>query len=143
MRMQTLLQKSADTIKESGFRVFAKKTVLYIKKNTKKEDHSEHPEQLFADVLFINGCYLPHPSRYRVAHQREQLFGNNIVTNEVFFEDLSIELVKHYRSFIFFRCPFTETVGEFIKLAKQHNKVVLFDIDDLVIDEIYEKDIRK
>ena len=137
MRMQTLLQKSADTIKESGFRVFAKKTVLYIKKNTKKEDHSEHPEQLFADVLFINGCYLPHPSRYRVAHQREQLFGNNIVTNEVFFEDLSIELVKHYRSFIFFRCPFTETVGEFIKLAKQHNKVVLFDIDDLVIDKKY------
>ena len=137
MRIRDLWHKSVDTIRYSGIRVFVKKTILYIKKTLKKEDHADHPERIFADVLFINGCYLPHPSRYRVAHKREQLFGSNVISNEVFFEDLTTELVKHYRLFIFFRCPYTETVGEVIALAKAHNKAVLFDIDDLVIDRKY------
>ena len=30
--------------------------------------------------------------------------------------------------------PYTDMIGEFIKLAKKLNKRVLYDIDDLVID---------
>ena len=39
--------------------------------------------------------------------------------------------------FCFFRCPITEEVDAFIKLAKYYNKPVFFDIDDLVIDKKY------
>lgn len=136
-RLKMLWEKSAATLKHDGIRAFFLKTVNYIKKNIKKEDNSNSPEKMFMDVLFINGCFLPHPSRYRVTHQREQLFANGVSSNEIFYENLSLDLVKRYRVFIFFRCPYTEMVGEFIKSAKSMNKRVLFDIDDLVIDRKY------
>ena len=96
------------------------------------------------DVLFINGCgdLVPHPSRYRVTHQREQLNAYNIVSDEVYYTDLSIEQVKFAHIFVFFRCPYTDTIGEFINLAKQMNKIVLFDVDDLVIDTNYTDNIK-
>ena len=43
----------------------------------------------------------------------------------------------NFRVIIFFRCPWTENVDKAIKLAKELNKRVLFDIDDLVIEKIY------
>ncbi len=48
----------------------------------------------------------------------EQLLAKNIVTSEIFYTDLTLDLVKRYRLFIFYRCPYTDTVGEFIELAK-------------------------
>lgn len=92
------------------------------------------------DVLFINGCdpaIVPHPPRYRIAHQQEQLIANNIDSNKVFYTNLSLDQVRNYRVFIFFRCPYTPVIGEFIKLAKKLHKTVLYDIDDLVIDTKY------
>jgi len=93
----------------------------------------------YKDVLFINGCApsVPHPPRYRVTHQREQLAANNISNDEVYYENLDLDLVRYYRAFIIFRCPYIEIVGEFIKKARELNKPVLYDIDDLVIDTKY------
>ena len=136
-RIGTLWEKSITTIKKDGIRAFFLKAIHYIEKSRKKEDNANSPEKMFMDVLFINGCFLPHPFRYRVTHQREQLFANGVSSNEVFYENLSLDLVKRYRVFIFFRCPYTDMVGEFIKLVKSMNKKVLFDIDDLVIDRKY------
>lgn len=136
-RTKILWEKSIATLKNDGLRAFAMKSMNYVKKNAAKEDNANSPEKMFMDVLFINGCFLPHPSRYRVTHQREQLFANGVSSNEVFYEKLSLDLVKRYRVFIFFRCPYTDVVGEFIQLAKSMNKRVLFDIDDLVIDRKY------
>ncbi len=141
-RIKVLWEKSVATLKNDGVKAFFLKAVHYIKKNITKEDNSNSPEKMLMDVLFINGCYLPHPSRYRVAHQREQLFANGVNSNEVFYKNLSLELVKRYRVFIFFRCPYTDMVGEFIKLAKSINKRVLFDVDDLVIDRKYTDQIK-
>lgn len=142
MKVAVLWGKSVDTIRDEGFKTFLKKAVNYLKKIRGMENHPEMPGRMFMDVLFINGCYLPHPSRYRVSHQREQLLSNGISSNEVFFEDLTLDLVKHYRFFIFFRCPYTEMIGEFIKLAKQYHKKVYFDVDDLVIDTKYTNQIK-
>lgn len=130
----TLTKKSIDTLKSDGIKTFVKKAQGYIKR---RNVPAEITGQVYMDVLFINGCYLPHPSRYRVTHQREQLLAFNITSNEVIYEKLTLNLVKQYRLFIFYRCPYTETIGEFIRIAKAHNKTVLYDIDDLVIDEKY------
>lgn len=137
-----LWRKSVKTLRTSGIRGFAKKVIAYVEKIQRLEDNSRKPGEVFMDVLFINGCYLPHPARYRVAHQREQLLANGIKSNEVLFENVTLDLVKRYRLFIFFRCPYTDTIGEFIKLAKQHHKTVLFDVDDLVIDRKYTDQIK-
>ena len=46
-------------------------------------------DKAFMDVLFINGCdkSVPHPPRYRVTHQREQLLAFGIESNEVFYTE--------------------------------------------------------
>lgn len=89
------------------------------------------------DILFINGCTLPHPTRYRVDHQIEQLLANGVSADEVSYDQLTIDMLKYYRGFVFFRCPVTEMIQEFIKQAKICNKKCFFDVDDLVIDQKY------
>ena len=127
-----LLRKSKESIIEDGLTGYTRKVGRYIKQQFDKES-----TQKVKDILFINGCYLPHPSRYRVTHQREQLESNNITTDEVFYEKLSVDLEKYYRGFVFYRCPITPEVKAFIEKAKYNNKTVFFDIDDLVFDTKY------
>ena len=67
-RTKILWEKSIATLKNDGLRAFAMKSMNYVKKNAAKEDNANSPEKMFMDVLFINGCFLPHPSRYRVTH---------------------------------------------------------------------------
>ena len=131
-----LFKRSVRILRERGVRGFFKKVIWYTKGGSWR-DKNAYLKSVFADVLFVNGCTLPHPCRYRVTHQMEQLLANAVTCKEVFFDDLSLDLVKHYRLFIFFRCPWTETVDQFIRLAKGNHKTVLFDIDDLVIDDKY------
>ena len=92
------------------------------------------------DVLFVNGCnpkYLPHPYRYRILHQMEQLNAGFLESDEFYYKDLEPNIVCNYRVIIFYRCPLTPQIEKGIKLAKELNKKVLFDIDDLVIDTKY------
>lgn len=139
-RVKILLKKSKDTIRSCGFKIFIKKSVNYIKKS-KNIERNLDADKVYGDVLFINGSFLPHPSRYRVSHQMEQLQANNINCQQIFFEDLKIDLVKNYRVFIFFRCIMNDEIDNFIELAKKHNKTVIYDIDDLVIDTKYTNQI--
>lgn len=141
-------------MKEEGLKQTIKKSYVYVGTHVVKvypdidatevpSEEELNPEPVDAppivDVLFINGCgsTVPHPARYRVTHQREQLEANNVSTDEVYYMELQMEQIKYANMFIFFRCPCTDTVEEFIKLAKELNKTVLFDIDDLVIDTKY------
>lgn len=145
MRLKWYIKKGTETLKNEGLRIFLLKTKYYIINRFRKNELGQiatECEAICADVLFINGSYLPHPSRYRVSHQKEQLFAYNITSSEVFYEDIKLELVKQYRIFIFFRCPITDEIEEFIALARQYNKNVLFDIDDLVIDKKYTSQIK-
>lgn len=135
--IKDLFGMTVRALKREGARATAKKVRSYLQRGMSKERWKKRYTWIYADVLFINGCYLPHPARYRVSHQREQLLAKNIVTSEIFYTDLIPDMVKRYRLFIFYRCPYTDTVGEFIELAKKYNKHVLFDMDDLLIDKSY------
>ena len=142
--MKLLTEKVIETLKTDGISMVVRKSKRYIAQRLQngQENMINRPERTFADVLFINGCYLPHPSRYRVTHQREQLWAGNVSNNEVFYTDLTLEMVRMYRVFVFFRCPYTDLIGEFIVRAKENHKVVLYDIDDLMIDRDYTKTIK-
>lgn len=143
-----LARDSIKTIKDEGFASFADKATNFVGmlcgRQMKTPVNINRTEEIFKDVLFINGCgpSVPHPARYRVTHQREQLEACRVTTGEVFYGNLQIEQVRCYRVFIFFRCPYTDTIGRFIELAKKLNKHVLFDIDDLVIDTKYTDNIK-
>ena len=98
------------------------------------------------DILFINGCnprVLPHPYRYRVLHQIEQLESGFLDCDKYFYLKFNPDIVRYYRIIIFFRCPWTKKIGEAISFAKKLNKKVLFDIDDLIINTKYTDDISK
>ena len=145
-RVNELTCKGFRMLREDGVLVLISRTSKYLKKILRRQvaKKLKKEKKIFRDVLFVNGCGIdvPHPTRYRVTHQREQLAAYNISTGEVFFEDLDLDLVRYYRTFIFFRCPHTDAVEEFIRLAKELNKKVLFDIDDLVMDTQYTRQIE-
>lgn len=95
------------------------------------------------DVVFVNGCdySVPHPVRYRVDHQIEQLDAAGFTCLKVEANEVTDDLLRHGRIFVIFRCPYTDAIGSLIAGAKALNKTVLYDIDDLVIDTRYTDEI--
>lgn len=133
-----LIEKSKETLNEEGVKGLAKKSIRYIK----GQKNPVNTKTSYKDVLFINGCTLPHPTRYRVDHQIEQLLANGYTADIIFYDKLDLEMEKYYRTFVFFRCPVTDTIKDFIAKAKMQNKVIFYDIDDLVFDKQYTKTIK-
>lgn len=134
-----IIQKINRTIKNDGIFELFPKTINYISYKIKKSIDSKSPKA--KDILFINGCTLPHPERYRVDHQIEQLEFNGLTCDKILYTDLTLEQLKYYRGFIFFRCPITDTIKDFIAKAHYFNKTTFFDIDDLVINKKYTDNI--
>ena len=52
-------------------------------------------------------------------------------------QELKPWMVRCYGAFVIFRCPMTDTLREFATMAKQMNKPLWYDVDDLVIDTKY------
>lgn len=131
-----LVEKVVKSISEEGISGCAVRTGNFLKKQIKAHKRSK---SVYKDILFVSGCRedLPHPWRYRVIHQREQLEFCNISTDEVYYQELSLNQLRYYRAFVFFRCPYTEQIGKFVAIAKKLNKKVIYDVDDLVIDTVY------
>lgn len=92
------------------------------------------------DVLFIYGNQ-EHNYYWRVAVEKEQLLSTNILSGEVYHENISVELAIQFRAFIFVECPFQERTLFFIKEIKKLNKIVLFDMlsDKDVQQELLDK----
>ena len=134
-----MIDKIVNSITEDGLKGFGKRAGKYVAKKLKTQNTAEY----YKDILFISGCWddLPHPKRYRVSHQCEQLEMYNISTDTIYFPNLSLDMVRCYRAFIFFRCPLTEKIGQFVDMAKKLNKTVIYDVDDLVIDTKYTNQI--
>lgn len=137
--LKDLVTKTKATFKEEGVKSLLVKARGYI---TYQMHTSNKPKKVYKDILFINGCELPHPQRYRVDHQIEQLESFGVSCDKVFYADLTIGMLKYYRGFVFYRCPVLPVIEEFIKKAKENHKVCFYDIDDLVFDTKYTNQIK-
>ena len=96
--------------------------------------------RIINDVLFVNGCnpnLNPNSYTYRVLHQIEQLNAANLESRQILYLNIDPIMVCDFRIIIFFKCPWTKEIDEAIALAKNLNKKVLFDIDDLFFDIKY------
>lgn len=88
----------------------------------------------FNNVLFISGC-LGDTQRYRVFNQIEQLTLNRVQAEEVYFENPElISRINSAKIIILHRVPHTPLIELAVSLAKNRNKFVFFDVDDLVYD---------
>lgn len=139
-KIKNVFSKVFRTIKEDGFIELIKKTFRYFR--FKREKRKLKYNSCFKDVLFINGCSLPHPRRYRVDHQIEQLESYGVSCDYVYYDKLNLDYIKKYRAFVFYRCPVLPIIEEFIKVAKDNNKTIFYDIDDLVFDLEHTKMIK-
>lgn len=124
--------------KDYGVKAVIREAIKYVglKKNNNKATRTSEP-QAFKDILFVSGCNLPHPERYRVDHQIEQFEAFGLSCDKIFYMDLTLDKIKFYRGFVFYRCPILPTIKDFIKMAHEYNKTVFYDIDDLVFDTKY------
>ena len=144
MSLSSLREGLEYTLREEGAQHAIEKTGEVIRRKLGSLSFgSSKPNNSLYDVIFINGCdpSVPHPIRYRVAHQIEQLAASGISASAVDAWKLDNDIARHGRMFVIFRCPITDAVREFIELAKRLNKTVLYDIDDLVIDTCYTNQI--
>lgn len=137
-KLMKLSKKTVKTLCHEGPLSVAKKA----KHKIYERVTGDYTRYVFGDILVINGCMLPHPQRYRVAHQIEQLRAFGLSANCVNYDMVDMDLVKYYRGFIFYRCPITDTIEQFIRLAKYYNKPIFFDVDDLVIDTKYTDQVK-
>lgn len=139
-KIKGLLKKVGYTLKNEGLVSLIKKTFNYLK--FKLTSINRKYDKGFKDILFINGCSLPHPQRYRVDHQIEQFESYGLSCDKIDYDKLTLDMVRFYRGFIFYRCPILPTIEEFIKIAKENNKTCFYDIDDLVFDTEYTDKIK-
>ena len=97
--------------------------------------------RIIKDVLFINGSEstkrIQNLFSYRVLNQMEQLKAGFLESNTYSYDTFEPTMVLDYRVIIFYLCPLTEKVNETISLAKNLNKKVIFDIDNLLFDTKY------
>lgn len=128
------VKKAWATLRDEGCRAFLRKTRAFVRRKWHPETP---PKAAYVDVLFVNGCGLPHPYRYRVQHQREQLLAAGIYTDEVWMDAATVKDLARCRALIVYRAPWTPALDALVKQAKAWNKPVFFDIDDLVIDTRY------
>ena len=126
---------------QNGFRGMVRVGVDRIIRKGEAQDHDfSRPLYTLRDVLFVNGCppeQAPHPYRYRVLHQMEQLRAAGYTVDQISAEDCKADSVLSAHIIVFYRCPYSQNIGDAIRQAKALNRRVLFDIDDLVIDTCY------
>lgn len=138
LRWSYLFLRSWD---EAGLKgTFREARTRFIRKYEREHHEYSRPARMLYDVLFVNGCppeQAPHPYRYRVTHQMEQLRAAGYTVAEISDSEINSEKIQTGNVIVFYRCPYTERIGEAIRAAKAINKRVVFDIDDLVIDTAY------
>lgn len=104
---------------------------------------SRRPSYLhYKDILFIDGTNVDFLVRYRIEHLVEQLAANGMTSDVIYAGKLTLDLVRRYSGFIFYRNIPNDTIRQFVELAKFYNKTCFFSIDDLVIDTEYTDSIE-
>lgn len=90
-------------------------------------------------ILIIDGVenIIPQCTRYRVLNKAEQLRKNGFAVKVVNASDFSLAQAQYASHIIIYRAPWSAQLQLLCDLAREENKPVYFDIDDLVFDTLY------
>ena len=137
--IKRLLQKTYNIFKSDGvYRVFVEMGHCIKSVMQKITGDFLYPRKASADVLFITCSpqgIKDAPTRYRVFFQKEQLEESNVLVDVMYYANLKKEDIDRYDFFIFHRVPYLDTLRDCIITAKQQNKMVIYDIDDLIFEK--------
>lgn len=134
------VKNAATILVKNGPSAFIKRVKVHRK--FKKEVGSVRKEKYMKDVLFINACPINYCERYRVHHKIEELESHGLTTDEILLIQFDKSMIKYYRAFVLYRSDFNSFVQNAIDEIHKQNKVVFYDIDDLVFDLKYTKDLE-
>lgn len=133
-RAKRLAKKSATVLKEDP-KKFLYRGIRYAYYHVAPSRRPKHVH--YKDILFIDGTNTDFLMRYRIDHLMEQLAANGMTSDAIYVGNLTLDLVRRYSGFVFYRNIPNDTVKQFVELAKFYNKTCFFSIDDLVIDTEY------
>ncbi|WP_207696783.1 hypothetical protein DOK67_0000200 [Enterococcus sp. DIV0212c] len=90
-------------------------------------------------ILIIDGVEnaIPQLTKYRVQNKIEQLESLGYDVWSINLSSFQMGYAEHASHIIIYRAPIDNKLVELIHLARKYNKVILYDIDDLVIDTKY------
>ena len=142
MNKQTV-KNAINILKNDGMKSFMDRTSVHIKFMYNKRKYKDFTKCNFKDILFINGCPIDYCERYRVLHKMEELTAYGLTADETTPELLTEDVIKYYSCFVIYRTPWSEHMDTFVTLAKKENKVIFYDIDDLVFDLKFTKSIKE
>ena len=142
MNKQTI-KNAVEILKKDGFKAFVDRTKVHISYMHQTKKYRDYKKSNFKDILFINGCPIDYCERYRVIHKMEELMAYGLTSDETVPELLTEDIIKYYSCFVIYRTPWSEHMDTFVKLAKKENKIVFYDIDDLVFDLKFTNTIKE
>ena len=95
-----------------------------------KNQKASQAKKNLSDVLFIYGDD-EREYEWRVTYTREQLVLNGIASNEISENDITLDISKMYRVFIWVGCHNTENNKNIIQKIKKFNKKNFFDFSSI------------
>ena len=102
-KISVLTAKLKKAVAEEGIGGLAGRTKGYLARAKKEKEFQREKSRVYRDILFISGCneQLPHPHRYRVVHQMEQLEAGGYTCDTVYFQELKLDgtLLRRVRDF--------------------------------------------
>ena len=100
-KISVLTAKLKKAVAEEGIGGLAGRTKGYLARAKKEKEFQREKSRVYRDILFISGCneQLPHPHRYRVVHQMEQLEAGGYTCDTVYFQELKPWMVRRVRDF--------------------------------------------
>lgn len=125
------VRKGVQVLKDEGPRQLAHRVRDRVRRGGQGGEHCQ--------VLFVDGCdpSVPHPSRYRVAHQIEQLEMCGISADRIHFTEIGLADGDRADVLVLFRCPITREIEQVVEHVHNQGKKVYFDVDDLVVSTNY------
>ena len=105
-KISVLTAKLKKAVAEEGIGGLAGRTKGYLARAKKEKEFQREKSRVYRDILFISGCneQLPHPHRYRVVHQMEQLEAGGYTCDTVYFQELKPWMVRCYGAIVIFCC---------------------------------------
>lgn len=90
-------------------------------------------------ILLIDGVenIIPQCTRYRVLNKAEQLRKHGFAVKVVNLSEFQLSMAQNASHIIIYRSPISPELLRLCHLAKDYEKPVFFDIDDLVFDTVY------
>jgi len=140
MSLETV-KKAFKMLKEDGLKDTLKQVKVHMEwKKLMKETKGISS---IKDILLINGCSIDYCERYRMIHKKEEFEAFGLSCDLVEPYQLNHDMISHYRGFIIYRFAWDQGLQEYIDLMHEKNKVVFYDVDDLVFDLKYTKKIKQ